>query len=169
MKTVFFLALSLLTIAANSWGGDKIYTNEDLEQYQQKERPSVLVIWQDSIPYDDPIRQSERLEPLCTEEMKSKFRSIGGECVEMLEGGSPYMGGKYESLLKGKDIDQGKEDEEILLSISGCPTLQDSIIDRRGNKGNAVVRLLRHGRTLQEICDTVGRGCLSCTRLLQKK
>jgi hypothetical protein len=169
MRIFFFLLLCLLSIAAYSWGGDKVYTNEDLEQYQKKGKPSVEVIPRTSITYGELMRRSGSLEPLCTEEVKAKLRSMGGECVEWREGESPDVWRKYKSLPKLKDIDQGREDEEVLMSISGCLTLQDGIDLKTGNKGDAVFRIVRHGRTIQQICDTVGQGCTSCVRLLQAK
>jgi len=63
MRIFFFLLLSLLSITAYSWGDEKVYTNEDLEQYQEKEKPSVSVIPQKSISYGDLMRRSGRLDP----------------------------------------------------------------------------------------------------------
>ena len=168
MRIIFFLLLSLLSVAAYSWGDDKVYTNEDVEQYQQKREPSVAGVPKTSISYDELMRRSGKLEPLCTEEVKARLRSTGGDCVEMREGGSPVTGGQSKSLPDITGIDQ-RINEEVLMSISGCPTLQDGLDEKKGNSGHAVFKILRHGRTIQELCDTVGRGCSTCLQLPQAK
>ncbi len=53
------------------------------------------------------------------------------------------------------------EDEPVNVGISGCQTLQEALDGKAGNT-NAVITVLRHGRTIEEICDSVGRGCKSC-------
>ncbi len=169
MRIFFFLLISLLSLAAYTWGDDKVYTNEDLEKYQKKGKPSVEVIPKKSISHSELMRQSSRLEPLCTEEVKAKLKSMGGDCEEWQKGKSPDNGKKHKRLRNLKDSDQGREDEEVEMSISGCPTLQDGIDGKTGNKGEAVFKIAKHGRTIQEICDTVGRGCKSCGQLLRAK
>jgi hypothetical protein len=58
------------------------------------------------------------------------------------------------------------ENEEVNISIKGCQTLQEAIDGKPGNT-DAVFSVLRHGRTIEEICDTAGRGCRSCEEVLQ--
>lgn len=55
-----------------------------------------------------------------------------------------------------------KSFDEITLYLSGCPTLQNGLDGKQGNRGEATVTILRDGRTLEQICDTVGRGCSVC-------
>ncbi|MEW6584217.1 MAG: hypothetical protein AB1442_01250 [Nitrospirota bacterium] len=65
--------------------------------------------------------------------------------------------------------DPEKEDEKVLISISGCPTLQDGLDGENSQTGYATFWVVTHGRTTEEICDTVGRGCKSCKKLSQRK
>ena len=53
------------------------------------------------------------------------------------------------------------ENEEVMVNIKGCPTLQDATDGRQG-KTDAVFSVLGHGRTIEAICETVGQGCKSC-------
>jgi len=63
---------------------------------------------------------------------------------------------------------QIRKEGEILISVSGCPTLQDAIDRKSGNNGSAVFWIPQHGRTINEICETVGQGCRSCKLLREK-
>ena len=54
-----------------------------------------------------------------------------------------------------------KEDEEIKVSIRGCQTLQEAI-DRKPGNTNAIISVIRHWRTIQEVCETLGQGCKAC-------
>lgn len=60
-----------------------------------------------------------------------------------------------------------KDNEEVAVSISGCQSLQESLDGKAGNT-NAVITVLRHGRTMEEICDTLGQGCKSCGEVPQQ-
>ncbi|MBI5675279.1 MAG: hypothetical protein HZC48_05545 [Nitrospirae bacterium] len=62
-----------------------------------------------------------------------------------------------------------KEDETLLVTMRGCPTLQDAIDGKEEGTGDVVEFLLiRHWRTIQEICDEVGQGCKSCEEVTRK-
>lgn len=76
----------------------------------------------------------------------------------------------YKDLMKGKSgsdipVHPGNEsvlgDEPVTVSISGCQTLQEALDGKPGNT-NAVITVLRHGRTIEEICETLGQGCKAC-------
>lgn len=74
----------------------------------------------------------------------------------------------YKDLMKGKsgsepqkEIHVYGENEEVNVSIKGCQTLQEAI-DGKAGATDAAIAVLGHGRTIEEICDTVGRGCKSC-------
>lgn len=74
----------------------------------------------------------------------------------------------YKDLMKGKsgsepqkEIHVFGENEEVNVSIKGCQTLQEAI-DGKAGATDAVIAVLGHGRTIEEICDSVGRGCKSC-------
>jgi hypothetical protein len=53
------------------------------------------------------------------------------------------------------------DQEQVVVKISGCQTLQEAL-DGKPGKTDAEFPVLRHGRTIQEICETVGQGCRSC-------
>ncbi|HXX80993.1 MAG TPA: hypothetical protein VEI46_05545 [Thermodesulfovibrionales bacterium] len=65
-------------------------------------------------------------------------------------------------------IEERKIDRPVLLETRGCPTLQDSLDGRSGGSGGGVVEIMSGGRTLQEICDSVGRGCRYCQEVAGK-
>lgn len=50
----------------------------------------------------------------------------------------------------------------VKLHISGCPTLQNALDGSGGNSGYGDVEVLRRGRSLAELCESVGAGCLVC-------
>ena len=53
-------------------------------------------------------------------------------------------------------------DEPVAVSISGCQTLQESL-DGWPGQTDAVITVRRRGRAVEEICETLGQGCKSCT------
>ena len=54
-----------------------------------------------------------------------------------------------------------QDNERVMVSISGCRTIQD-ILDDKSGETSKVISVLRHGRTIEEICAKVGKGCKSC-------
>ena len=56
------------------------------------------------------------------------------------------------------------DQDEVIVSISGCRTIQD-ILDDKSGETNRVLRVLRRGRTIEQICATVGKGCKSCAEV----
>ena len=62
------------------------------------------------------------------------------------------------------NIMENKEiiNNEIELKIAGCPTLQDGLDNQKGSGGSAKFKIMTQGRTIQEICDSVGYGCRVC-------
>jgi len=214
---VLFLMFSPTSLVA----GDRIYTNEDLKQYESEKRGPSFIITPGKAHSDDElmkrgdspesiIRSSDlnpsfdalqkhieqKLKDTRVPEYQIYLRPLAsGMTQEQVKQmwGTKILGGRHEASddkawtvdskdyeigislyfqndkLKGwKKFDKSKypsgelRKEEVLISISGCPTLQDSIDAKLGNNGSASFWVLRHGRTTEEICDTVGRGCSSC-------
>lgn len=73
---------------------------------------------------------------------------------------------KYEDLIKNKkerlENQEHRFYDKVTINISGCPTLQNSLDEQKGNQGHAIAEISGDGRTLKEICNSVGRGCDSC-------
>lgn len=73
---------------------------------------------------------------------------------------------KYEDLIKNKKERLENQEyrfyDKVTINISGCPTLQNSLDEQKGNQGHAITEISGNGRTLKEICNSVGRGCDSC-------
>jgi hypothetical protein len=127
--TIFFLSI-MLVFSSLSWAEDKVFTNEDLQKYQDKRKPSTTAKPGETITYEELMRRDGKLQSTPKSEEKPK----------------PVL----------------SENEEVAVNISGCQTLQEALDGKAGNT-NAVITVLRHGRTIEEICDTVGRGCKSCS------
>jgi len=219
--------ISVLFTSVYSWGGNKIYTNEDLEQYREKPNPSISVIPEKSISYDELMRRSGKLQPVIQasdfntsfdqlyeyieQNVTDKrpeyqkyhrplFQGMSQEQVKQLWGPRILRGAheqnedktwsrdikEYEigislyfenNKLQGWKIfnnpqsnppKQTRKEGQVLIYVSGCPTLQDAIDNKTGSNGSAVFWIERHGRTTEEICETVGQGCRTCN-LLQEK
>ena len=60
-----------------------------------------------------------------------------------------------------KEIQVYGENEEVNVSIKGCQTLQEAF-DGKAGKTDAGITVRGRGRTIEEICDTLGQGCKSC-------
>lgn len=68
------------------------------------------------------------------------------------------------------EINTNKKNEVVTLKISGCPTLQDSFDNKNASITNAiVVPILRHGRSIEQLCASIGRGCTSCIEISDLK
>jgi hypothetical protein len=52
----------------------------------------------------------------------------------------------------------------VKMKISGCQTLQEGMDGKQGSLGEIVIDVNGKGRTAEEICDTLGQGCRSCSR-----
>ena len=159
MKTIgtVFSLIVIMFFVPDSWGEDSVFTNKDLQKYQDKGTPTATVTPKNTISYSDLMKRSGKLQPVCTDEVKAQLKAKGGGCEEWREGERPVAGKKDE--IPQKPI--LREDEEVMVSIVGCPTLQEALDGKTGNT-NAVIAVIRHGRTIEEICDTVGQGCKSC-------
>lgn len=58
------------------------------------------------------------------------------------------------------------DDQQVAIRLAGCPSLQDALggDSKRSSKrvDDGVVTINRKGRTIKDICDTVGYGCSVC-------
>lgn len=209
--------LSFVLLSTMAFADDKIYTNKDLQQYQDKKKSPALSnpdghflkpiisasdfnlsfdelhkyikhkLIDISIPeyqrYLRPLRpgiaqeQVKQLWGIKTvggmhEENDSKTWAIDvmnyGIGVSLYFENNRLMGWRIFNSPSYNVTDQRRENEKVLISISGCPTLQDGTDGKTGHKSHATFWIWRHGRTTEEICDTVGQGCKSC-KLLQEK
>ncbi|KPK45617.1 MAG: hypothetical protein AMK74_02915 [Nitrospira bacterium SM23_35] len=215
---VLFLMFSPTSLVA----GDRIYTNEDLKQYESEKRgpsfsitpgkahsddelmkrgdtPESIIRSSDFNPSFDALQQyiKQKLKDTKVSEYHVYLRPLAsGMTQEQVKQmwGTKILGARHEesndkawtvdsrdyeigislyfenNKLKGwRTFDESKhpsgqrsKEEEVLVSLSGCPTLQDSLDAKSGNDGSATFWVLRHGRTTKEICETIGRGCNSC-------
>ena len=62
---------------------------------------------------------------------------------------------------KPEDKPALQDNEKVMVSMSGCRTIQD-ILDDKSGETDKVIPVLRHGRTIEQICAKVGQGCKSC-------
>lgn len=62
---------------------------------------------------------------------------------------------------KSEDKPPLADKEQVIVSISGCRTIQN-ILDETLAEKNAVFAVERQGRTIEQICAAVGKGCRSC-------
>ena len=157
--TVCFLIVLMLFVP-NSWGEDSVFTNKDLQKYQES---TPYVPPHDTATHNEPMRRSGKLQPVCTEEVKAQMKARGGRCEEWREGERPFTGTQNPMVPQTEDKPKPvlNEDEPVTVSISGCQTLQEALDGKTGNT-NAVITVRRKGRTIEEICETLGRGCKSC-------
>jgi len=51
----------------------------------------------------------------------------------------------------------------VKMKVSGCQTLQEGIDGKEGSIAETVIEVNGRGRTVEEICDTLGLGCQSCS------
>ena len=65
--TIFFLLIGILFFSSYSWGEDNVFTNEDLQKYQSKGKPSATVTPGETITYSELMRRSGKLQPVYTE------------------------------------------------------------------------------------------------------
>ena len=162
--TILFLFIGMLLFSSFSWGEDKVFTNEDLEKYQGKNNPPDSVVPRETISYSELMRRSgSKLQPVCTDEVKASLKAVGGGCEEWREGERPYTGKQTPPMPKLEDKHKPilSESEEVAVSIAGCQTLQEALAGKAGNT-DAIITVRRRGRTIEEICDTLGQGCKSC-------
>jgi len=215
---VLFLMFSPTSLVA----GDRIYTNEDLKQYESEKRGSSFSITPGKAHSDDELmKRGDRPEStIRSSDFNPSFDALQKYIEQKLKDtrfpeyqiylrplasgmtqeqvkqmwGTKILGARHEESddkawtvdskdyeigislyfqndkLKGwKKFDKSRHPseestrkEEVLISVSGCPTLQDSVDAKSGNDGSATFWVLRHGRMTQEICETAGRGCSSC-------
>jgi hypothetical protein len=158
--TIFFLLIGILFFSSYSWGEDNVFTNEDLQKYQSKGKPTATAVPRETISYSELMRRNGKfLQPICTEEVKAQLKVSGGGCVEWRDREKPDIDKEASRNLENKPI--LRDDEEVMVSITGCPTLQEAFDGKKGNT-DAVFAVMRHRRTIEEICATVGQGCKSC-------
>jgi len=113
-----------LIICSGVLADDRVYTNEDLEKYNQRYSPPEVK--------EKPIVD-----------------------YPMLRGSVSVMKNEVRPIL----------DKQIRLRLEGCPTLQDGIDRRLRGKGKIEFDMNTKGRTLEEICTTVGAGCRVCEKV----
>lgn len=161
--TIFFLLIGILFLSSHSWGEDNVFTNKDLQKYQDKGKPAATVPLRETITYNELMRRSGKLQPVCTEEVKAQLKARGGGCEEWREGERPFTGNQNPIVPKTEDKAKPlvNENEPVAVSISGCQTLQEALDGKDGNT-NAVITVRRKGRTIDEICETLGQGCKAC-------
>ena len=58
-------------------------------------------------------------------------------------------------------------DGPVPMKISGCQTLQENLDGKRGSIGDTVIEVSGRGRTVEEICETLGQGCQYCNRVIK--
>jgi hypothetical protein len=214
---ILIMMLLFVMLATMAFADEKIYTNKDLQKYQdQKGSPALsnpdgrllkpMISASDfDLSFDElhgyikhklkdiGVREYQRyLRPLrrgMTREQVDQLwgtKTLGGMhegndsktwAIDVMNyeiGVSLYFensrlrGWKIFNTPSSKVTDQTRENEKVLISISGCPTLQDGTDGKTGRHGHATFWIWRHGQTIKEICNTVGQGCESC-KLLQKK
>ncbi len=73
----------------------------------------------------------------------------------------PIIVSNSEKVIDKKERRPLPEDEEVKISVKGCQTMQEAMDGKPGHT-DAVFTVLRHGRTIEEICDTAGQGCKYC-------
>jgi hypothetical protein len=55
----------------------------------------------------------------------------------------------------------------VVMKISKCQTLQEGLDDKKGSIGDTVLEVNGKGRTVEEICETLGQGCQYCSLATQ--
>ena len=126
----------MLFYAPYSSGEDGVFTNKDLQKYQDKGKPSSTVPPRETITYDELMRRSGKLQPVCTEEVKARMKARGGGCEEWREGERPFTGNQSPIVPKTEDKPKPvlNEDEPVDVSISGCQTLQEALDGKGGTR-----------------------------------
>jgi hypothetical protein len=126
IKIILFLFFIFLVCPPLSRGEDKVYTNKDLQKYQDVNTSSITVVNGGTITYEELMRRAPKMKPLCTDEMKAKWKARGGGCGEE-EVDFPTM------WKKPPERPGLRDDEQVNVSIRGCQTLQESLDGKSGS------------------------------------